>query len=419
MKTYLHTADIRLPDFSRVPALTWSVIACDQFTSEPQYWNDARALVANRPSALNLILPELYLSDHADERIAEIDRTMEEYDRELLVSHPDTMVYLERHQSDGRVRRGLLGAIDLEEYDFSRESHSLIRATEGTVVERIPPRLKIRENAELELPHIMILIDDPENTVLSPLTEKMAALPAAYDTDLMLGGGHLTGCFVPAAEAVRVNAALEALLSPAAQTARYGAVSQTPLLFAVGDGNHSLATAKTFYENLKKKIGAEAAARHPARYALAEIVNIHDPALDFEPIYRIVSGADRADLLSTFRRYLTACPKAGSQSFTFLCDGETEILQADRVSHSLPVGTLQKFLDLYVKDHPGVTVDYIHGEDSVRELAQNGVIGITFTGMQKGQLFASVMADGPLPRKTFSMGEARDKRYYMEARRIR
>lgn len=419
MKTYLHTADIRLPDFTRVSARTWSVIACDQFTSEPQYWLDVQNLVGSAPSTLHLILPELYLSDHAAERIAKIDSTMEEYDRTLLKSHPDTMVYLERRQGDGRVRRGLLGAIDLEEYDFSRDSHSLIRATEGTVIERIPPRVKIRENAILELPHIMLLIDDPGNTVLGPLTEKKASFPLAYDTDLMLGGGHLTGGFVPAEEADRVNAALAALLSPAEQTARYGAVSDSPLLFAVGDGNHSLATAKTCYEQLKQKIGKEAAAKHPARYALAEVVNIHDAALDFEPIYRTVSGADYADLLSAFRRYLDSCPKEGTQTFTFLHDGKTETVEANRISHSLPVGTLQKFLDGYAAEHPSVSLDYIHGEDSVRQLAQNGVIGITFTGMQKDQLFASVMADGPLPRKTFSMGEARDKRYYMEARRIR
>ncbi len=419
MKQYLLPANILLPDFDKTDAGKWAVIACDQFTSEEQYWIDAGEFIGDAPSALDLILPEIYLENNEKERLSNIKSKMNEYEASILQEHENCLVYVERKQSDGKIRRGILGAIDLEEYDFSRTSSSLIRATEGTVVERIPPRLKIRENAVMELPHIMILIDDPEDSVISPIRAKKDELEIAYDTPLMLGGGHIEGRFLPGSEAEAINAKLDALISSDAMTKKYGEALSSPLLFAVGDGNHSLATAKTFYENIKEQLG-EDAKDHPARYALVEIVNIHDSALEFEPIYRAVFGADKDDLISSFEAYLEDCQgEGGAQQFTIVCGSEKKQLSTQNGIHSLPVGTLQKFLDDYVSTHSGVTVDYIHGVESLCELAKGGAVGFLFDGMGKNQLFGSVMRDGPLPRKTFSMGHAQDKRYYMEARKIK
>ncbi len=419
MKKYLFPADILLPDFTKTNAEKWAVIACDQFTSEEQYWIDAREFIGDAPSALDLILPEIYLENNEKERLDRINSKMNEYEASLLCEHKNCLVYIERTQSDGKVRRGILGAIDLEEYDFSRTSSSLIRATEGTVVERIPPRLKIRENAVMELPHIMILIDDPEDSLIAPISAKKNEFALAYDTPLMLGGGHIEGRFLPEGEADVINEKLGALISKDAMTKKYGEALSSPLLFAVGDGNHSLATAKTFYENIKAQLG-EDAKNHPARYALVEIVNIHDSALEFEPIYRAVFGADENDLISSFEAYLENCNgEGGVQQFTIVCGKDKKQLSTENGIHSLPVGTLQKFLDDYVSAHSGVTVDYIHGVESLCELASKGAVGFLFEGMGKNQLFGSVMRDGPLPRKTFSMGHAQDKRYYMESRKIK
>jgi uncharacterized protein (DUF1015 family) len=420
MKKYLYPSNILLPDFSKVDAEKWAVIACDQFTSERDYWDAAYKFVGDAPSALNLILPEIFLNSDIEARLFGIKEKMCEYESELLSEHKNSLIYIERKQSDGRIRHGILGAIDLENYDFSKESNSLIRATEGTVIERIPPRLKIRENANIELPHIMILIDDPDNTVFAPVFEIKESLEAIYDTPLMLGGGHITGKFLPDSMADLINEALANLISEDEMFKKYQSTDLSPLLFAVGDGNHSLATAKTYYENLKAKIGSEAAAKHPARMALVEIVNIHDDALEFEPIYRAVFGADENDLISSFEKYVSECNgQGGEQDFTVLTSKGKKQISAKHGVHSLPVGTLQKFLDSYVKDNPCVTVDYIHGEDSLSELSSKGAVGFLFSGMSKKQLFGSVMRDGPLPRKTFSMGEARDKRYYIEARKIK
>lgn len=413
-------ADILLPDFSVTDGTKYAVIACDQFTSEPAYWEAAAKTVGDAPSALSMILPECYLSERAA-RIAPINAAMDKLIADgIFKTYRDSVIYLERTCPDGRIRRGLVAKIDLECYGFLPTDTLPIRATEGTVLDRIPPRVEIRRDASLELPHVMLLLDDPDGTVIEAVAATAAGGEKVYDFDLMAGGGHVKGYLLSEAEKATVDTALCALAAPEAQIKKYGKASPA-LLFAVGDGNHSLATAKTAYEELKAKIGADAAAVHPARYALVEVVNLHDAALDFEPIYRVVMGADSADLLTAFRAY---CEKNGDASLTpseyTVIIGGSEVALSLPATHVQPVGTLQQFLDEYAKSHPDMEVDYIHDEDSLRALADaEGTIGFLFRGMEKEDLFPAIVAGGPLPRKTFSMGHARDKRYYLEARKIK
>ena len=411
------SADILLPDFSSVNAKKWAVVACDQFTSEPHYWEAAAKEIGDAPSTLNMILPEVYLAE-TEERIPVINDTMEKYFSELLVSHPDSMVYVERVQSDSTVRRGIVMAIDLEAYDFKKGASSLIRATEATVIERIPPRVAIRKDAPIELPHVMLLIDDPDKTVIEPLSAENCPT-VAYDTELMLGGGSIIGRFLSEDAKTSVSNAIDALITPDAMEKRYGDASLAPLLFAVGDGNHSLATAKTIYENLKSAIG-DAALSHPARYALIEVVNIHDEAMKFEPIYRVAFDVDPSDLISELDKYLSALSgDAAAQEIKYICSDKSGTLTANHPVRQLTVGTLQDFLDAYVASHKGASVDYIHGEGSVKSLVSETSVGFIFSGMSKSELFKTVIYDGALPRKTFSMGHAEDKRYYLECRKIK
>jgi hypothetical protein len=411
------SADILLPDFKSVDAKKWAVVACDQFTSEPHYWEAADKEVGDAPSTLRMILPEVYLSQ-TEERIPVINSTMEKYFGELLISHPDSMIYVERTQSDSTVRRGIVMAIDLEAYDFTKGASSLIRATEATVIERIPPRVAIRKDAPIELPHVMLLIDDPDKTVIEPLCAESCP-DIAYDTELMLNGGRIVGRFLSESAKSAVSSALDALITPEAMEKRYGDASLSPLLFAVGDGNHSLATAKTIYENLKASIGEEALT-HPARFALIEVVNIHDEAMKFEPIYRVAFGVDPDDIINELNKYLNALSgDAQSQNIDYICSDKCGTLTAEHPIKQLTVGTLQDFLDAYIASHEGASVDYIHGEGSVKSLVSESSVGFLFSGMSKSELFKTVIYDGALPRKTFSMGHAEDKRYYLECRKIK
>ena len=419
MKQYFFAADILLPDFSKHDGTKWAVIACDQHTGEPEYWHAAEALVGADPSTLAMILPEAYL-EQTEERIPVINQTMDRYLTEVLREHKDSMIYLERTLANGTVRRGIVGCIDLEQYDYSRGAASLIRATEGTVLERIPPRVAIRRGASVELPHVMVLVDDPMKTVVEPIANACGALDLAYDFDLMLDGGHVKGYWIDSDRQTALNGALEALITPQQMKARYGE-EYAPLLFAVGDGNHSLASAKAAYEEVKAKLGAEKAAEHPSRYALCEVVNIHDEALKFEPIYRVVFGVEQESFLSELREYAEALSgEAAAQTVEyFYGDGKSGKVTFEHPAQQLTVGTLQTFIDAYIKEHKGVEVDYIHGEGSVMALSKKeGAIGFTFSGMEKSQLFKTVIFDGALPRKTFSMGHAEDKRYYLECRKI-
>ncbi len=418
MSAYLLPSDIMLPDFSRVDGQKWSVVACDQYTSEPAYWEGVKELVGDAPSTLSLILPELWL-DRADEYVPEIQENMQAYVRDVLVAHPNKMIYLERTQSDGRVRRGLVGMVDLEQYDYNKGSTSLIRATEGTVLERIPPRLAVRRDASLESPHVMLLIDDPDKTVIEPVAARADLLEVAYDFDLMQDAGHVKGRFVDTLALGRMTAALSALIAPERVRARYGE-GVAPLLFAVGDGNHSLATAKAAYEEIKAAYG-EQAQYHPARYALVEVVNLHDEALDFEPIYRVMFNVDADDVLEKLQTYSFALEgDALPQQARFLSASRRGTIYFMKPAEQLVVGTLQTFIDAYLAEHPEASVDYIHGIKALEALSRNDrTVGFSFSGIKKSKLFSTVMRDGALPRKAFSMGEAADKRFYLECRKIK
>ena len=420
MRKYVYPADIYLPELSGENGTKWAVVACDQYTSEREYWEAAEKYIGEAPSALRLMLPEAYL-DREESEIPKINAKMREYlENGVLQCHENKMIYLERVQLDGRVRRGIVCAIDLEDYDYSKGSTTLTRATEGTVLERIPPRVAIRRGAALEMPHIMILIDDPERTVIEPVAKRAAGLPVAYDFELMAQSGRVKGYFLGGGECGEINAALGKLCADGVMQKKYG-VDAEPLLFAIGDGNHSLASAKALYEEIKAEIGEEAARVHPARFALCEIVNLHDEALEFEPIYRVVFGVDAEEFICEFKSYLSALSgDADEQRIELVFGGGEEEIAVKTPVSQLAVGTVQAFLDRYVKEHEGVLVDYIHGIESTKALARrDGAVGILFDGMGKNELFKTVICDGALPRKTFSMGHAADKRFYVECRKIK
>lgn len=424
----LRIPDILLPG-TRVPPQHWAVIACDQYSSQPDYWQTVAATCADQPSTLNMIIPEAYLGENDGRRINAIHQTMETYLREgLLTSESDSLVTCERELSDGRQRKGVMVALDLECYSYQPGAQTLIRATEGTIVERLPARLKVRENAALELPHIMVLIDDPAQTVIEPLFA--ARREPLYDTALMTGAGRITGHKVtdPAAIGAFV-AGLQTLADPATFRAKYGAgTDRQPLLYAMGDGNHSFATAKAQWENLKKLRSASELADHPARYALVELVNLYDPSLQFEPIHRVVFDIAPETFIDAFCRFYAAeggcvvsgdAPETDGHRIGFCWAGGRGELLVKKPQAQLATATLQQFIDAYLSDHRDSRVDYIHGTDTVTSLAAKpGNIGFTLPAIDKHQLFKTVIFDGALPRKTFSMGAAQDKRFYFECRRI-
>ena len=415
-------ADILLPK-AGTDMHKWAVVACDQFTSQPEYWAEADRIAGDAPSALRLILPESKLSDpDVETHISAINRSMEDYlARDIFQTYPDSIIYIERTQSDGAVRHGLVAAVDLEKYDYTPGSGSLIRATEGTVLERIPPRVRVRKDAPIELPHVMLLIDDPKKICIEPITAAADSMEKLYDFDLMLKGGRLKGWRLSDAQTDALADALSRLASSEAMAHKYGLADVAPLLFAVGDGNHSLATAKTCYENLKKVTPESEWASLPARYALVEIENLHDSALQFEAIHRVVFHVDPEKLIAAFLDfYPTAREGQGvGHTIAYTWAGGSGYLNVPNPKVQLAVGTLQNFLDAYLKENGG-EVDYIHGADITDELgAKPGNIGFKLPAMGKDQLFKTVIADGVLPRKTFSMGHAEDKRYYVEGRKIR
>lgn len=411
--------DVLLPDFSKVDANKWAVIACDQYTSEPHYWNKVEKIVGDNPSTLNIILPEIYLKE-SKERIPKINATMENYLNGVFKVYKDAVIYTERVQKDGLVKHGVMLAVDLEEYDFSKGSTSLIRATEGTVIERIPPRVEVRKDATIESPHVMLLIDDDKDIVIKPLTDNKNEFLKLYDFELMMDGGSVTGYLVSNEMVKRLKSSILSLISDENAQRLYGKNAPSKLLFAVGDGNHSLATAKTCYENVKRELGEEKAKNHPSRYALVEVVNLNDKALEFEPIYRVMFNVDVNDVIEELKKYLnTLSGSEAPQTIKVLTNSSEVNLVAKNPTKQLTVGTLQDFIDDYLKSHQG-EVDYIHGEDSVKSLiSQPNSIGFIFTGMQKNELFKTVIFDGALPRKTFSIGHAYDKRYYLECRKIK
>ena len=420
-KSGFYPADILLPA-AGTNMTKWAVVACDQFTSQPEYWRAVEETVGDAPSALRLILPEAELgAPDVAERIEAINGAMKRYLADgVFQVYEEALFYVERTQSDGSVRRGLIGRVDLEQYDFTPGSGALIRATEGTVLERIPPRVQVRKDAPVELPHVMLLIDDPEKRVIEPLGEARDRMERLYDFDLQQGGGHLTGWRLGREQMDAVAAGLEALCGADVQERKYGLRDAPPMLFAVGDGNHSLAAAKQCWEMVKKRLPEAEWEDCPARYALAEVVNNHDEALGFEPIHRCMSHVEPEAVLEAFRAFY---PKAfegrgGGHVMSYVFQGGQGAFTVPEPKVQLDVGTLQAFIDWYLKEYGG-EVDYIHGDQTAEDLGRRtGCIAFLLPAMGKEQLFKTVMADGVLPRKTFSMGHAEDKRYYVEARRI-
>lgn len=410
-KKFLYEADILIPS---VPDMSkWSVIACDQYTSEPEYWKKLYETVGDAPSTLKLILPEIFLSE-SKKRIPEINAEMETYKNSVLHTYKDAMVYVERTLPSGLCRRGIVAAIDLCKYDFKTHSSAEIRATEGTVLERIPPRVAIRQDATLEFPHIMLFVDDAQKSVIEPLALDALAggLEKIYDFDLCAGGGSIRGFLITGALQNKINAAISSLYK-----------GEGDMVFAVGDGNHSLATAKTCFENLKEQIGEEAAMRHPARFALCEVVNIHDECIVFEPIYRVIFGADPEKLISDFcslGAQSSLTPSGKGCEFEIISGGRSVFVSFENGEGKLPVAILQEFLDAQKAQFPDIEVDYIHGENSLRALSESeDSVGFLFSGIDKSVLFSSISENGSLPRKAFSMGTADEKRFYLEGRAIK
>ena len=414
------SADILIPqgvDFSK-----WSVVACDQYSSQKDYWEKAKEMVGNSPSTLNIIFPEAYLNDSdGDNRINNINATMKRYiDDGIFKEYKDSFIYVERMQSNGKCRKGIIGVMDLEEYDFSKGSQSKIRATEGTILDRIPPRQKIRRNATLELPHILMLIDDRECNVIEPIGANKDKLKKIYDFDLMLDGGHIEGYCVNEEFKSQILYELDKLEDEKAFCEKYGVSDKGVLLFAAGDGNHSLATAKSCWEEIKQTLTKEEMENHPARFALVELNNIHDDALEFEPIQRVLFNINPKELLDKFMNYYpnSSFEDNGGQKIRYTYQGNEGIVYVKDAPSNLPVGTLQIFLDKYLEENDG-DIDYIHGDDVVRALTvKENTIGFMVDAMKKNDLFTTVIKDGSLPRKTFSMGEAQDKRFYLECKKI-
>ncbi len=393
-KTFI-PADILLP---KTDITKWSVIACDQYTSDKAYWEKVADTAADAPSALNVVFPEVYLSDNKNERIKKINSTMLDYiENDVFTEYKNTFIYLERTLKNGAVRKGIIGCIDLEDYDYKKGANSLVRATEATVLDRIPPRVQIRKDAAIELPHVMLLIDDIDNTVIGPVSASAKTLEKVYDFELMLGAGSAKGYLVNSELANGISAALDNLAGN----------TDDALLFAVGDGNHSLATAKACYEMDKNPLN---------RYALVEVVNIHDESLNFEPIYRALFNVQPEQFIEKFVSDLGGeYNGADAQEFTCVWGNNRRTVRI-RPTSKLAVGTLQQYLD----ERGDIEIDYIHDEDALVNLCKNdNTLGFLFDSMGKSDLFPAVKADGSLPRKTFSMGCADDKRFYIEARKIK
>lgn len=412
-------ANILLP--KNIDMTKWSVVACDQYTSEMDYWNEVEKIVGASPSTLRITLPEIFLEDSdVNERINKINDTMKEYlDEDLFYELKDSMIYLERTQADGRVREGLMGMVDLEDYSYEKGSQTLIRATEKTVIERIPPRLKVRENALLELPHIMILIDDEKKKIIENLKNEVTDSDVVYDFDLMENGGHIKGYKLNNDSMTKVEEGLEALCDKEYFEKKYNVKDKGILLFAMGDGNHSLATAKANYENLKKTMTPDEYLNHPSRYALVELVNLHSEALEFEPIHRVIFDTDVNKLIEELYKYYDINEEGNGQYFELVTKDIDKKLYISNPKSNIAVGSIQMFLDEYLKDNKG-KLDYIHGDETTKNMGmEENNVAILFEAMPKEELFRTVILDGALPRKTFSMGHSYDKRYYLEARKIK
>lgn len=392
----------------------WAAVACDQYTSQPKYWEQLKTFTKGAYSTLNLMLPEIYLSDDNAADIERINKNMRAYLEDGIFDTVECgMILSKRTTAYGHSRTGIVVSIDLEEYSYKPEDKKAIRATEGTVLDRIPPRVKIRENAPLELPHIMLLIDDPKNTVIG--TAEKLIDKKLYDFELNMSGGHIAGFSIRNPEAV--SDALMQLGSADELKRKYGS-SQDRLLLAVGDGNHSLASAKTLWERIKTGLSESEAATHPARFALCEIINIYDPGVEFEPIHRAVFNVEPKAFATEFVEYMN---KKGFLETLEVFDGSKYLRAGAPTGAIAATEEVTRFLNLYTEKHPEVRIDYIHGQDALEDIctSSKNAAGIVLPKMRKSELFAAVLTKGILPKKTFSMGEASEKRYYLECRKIK
>ncbi len=405
MKT-IRSCDILVPD--NCDHQKWSVVACDQFTSERGYWKKLEDFVGDANSTLKLIFPEAYLEDSdKDERIDNINRTMKEYlDGGVFKTLKDSFIVCKRTTASGISRLGIVLAVDLEDYCFTHPSNAYIRSTEGVVLDRIPPRLKIRQDAPVELPHIMLLIDDRKHSVIEPIWAAREGLEKVYDFDLNMDGGHLEGYRI---DSQIVIDAFEKYVDSVQNL--YG-TGKNDFIFAVGDGNHSLATAQAHWNRIKEGLTDAQKAAHPARFALCEVENLHDDGIVFEPIHRFVFGVGE-----DFIRYMQANLSGEKEVKAFDKNGEY-VLRVDRIG-AKAIKDIQSAIDEYLKAHGG-TVDYIHGIEHLKDVAsRNDGVAIAMPKIEKEELFDYVLKNGTLCRKAFSMGEAEEKRYYFEAKKIK
>jgi hypothetical protein len=437
MKT-INDLGIQIPQVyipkSNIDLTKWAVIACDQFTSEPEYWYEVEKIVGDSISTLNLVFPEVYLENSdASERVKNIQAMMKKYVEDDILQIHDGLIYVER-TINGKTRKGIMLCLDLEQYDFKGDSTVLIHPTEGTIMNRLPPRIKVREGAVLEVPHILVLIDDPNHTVIESVTNSKSNLKKLYDFELMLGSGHLAGYAVPEELENQVIEALHKLAKHEDFVKKYDLSQDASVfLFAMGDGNHSMAAAKEYWEKIKPQVGMD----HPARYALVEIVNIHDEGLDVEPIHRALFNLKKdlfVELKNYFGENFSYSKVASFEEMTRRVDSaedqkqvvglvrsssQFEVIEITNPKSNLAVGTIQTFLDSFLENNGAEKIDYLHGEEVLKKIAsQNGNAGFYLAGMHKSDLFKTVIVDGELPRKAFSMGHAREKRFYMELRKI-
>lgn len=402
MKNAFTPAKILLP---KQNPETWAVIACDQFSSEREYWDRVTERVGDRPSTLHMVVPEAYLgSISMEEASLSRNEKMAKYlTEDVFAVHENALIYVEREITGGKIRRGIIGKLDLEAYDYLAGTNPPARASEKTVVDRLPPRIKVRSGACLEMPHILVLIDDEKRGAVEPLTEKKDSFEKVYDFDLMEDGGHIRGWKLSEEEANRVTEAMDAL-------------GQREVQFVIGDGNHSLAAAKDCWREIKKTLSPEEIENHPARFALVEICNVYDEGIEFEPIHRIVFNCNPEEVLADL--VARAGDERGRELET-IANGKRGSVKIVNNSLGGLIGAVQKVLDEW-EETKGVTVDYIHDEKALEELAlQPNSLAIFLPAMDKSDLFTTVEKDGVFPKKSFSIGHARDKRYYLECRKIK
>lgn len=405
MKTGIEISDILLPKTDDYSA--FAVVACDQFTSDGEYWETLKKLTAGKLTMLDMMLPEYYLNGNdTDERIKTINANIDKYSKNTIVVK-DGMILSVRDITGGKKRVGLITVVDLEEYDYKKGSKSLIRATEATIADRIPPRLKIRKDAPMEFPHVLVFIDDEKREIIEPLYQNKEGFDKLYDFELNMNGGHIVGYKVPDPSAVKEK--FTALINKDRLIQKYG--EDYPFAMAVGDGNHSLATAKAHWENIKKGLPNSEIINHPARFALVEIINIYDDGVVFEPIHRIVKGVNKEKFALGFEKIIHGKETLfmGDNSYSY--NGELSVPES--------IIKVDEYVKAYIEKFGG-EVDYVHGDLETKEkvTSSNDSVAILFNPIDKSTLFPYVVKGGCLPKKTFSIGEGRDKRYYLEGRKI-